>query len=99
MQAVGRRVFEILEEAWERLEVTLVDCKIEFGRAATDGRLLVADVIDNDSWRIWPHGDKAQMLDKQVYRNLSAVTDDALADLLRRYEQVAQLTDAFVEQD
>jgi len=99
MREVGRRVFVILEGAWAALDVTLVDCKIEFGRAADDGRLLVADVIDNDSWRIWPGGDKDRMLDKQVYRNMPEVTDERLADLLQKYAQVAELTDKFVEED
>lgn len=97
MRTTGRQVFGILEEAWEKLHVTLVDCKIEFGRAP-DGALLVADVIDNDSWRIWPGGDKNRMLDKQIYRNMSQVTDDGLARLLTKYEQVAELTDKFVEE-
>jgi len=99
MREVGRRVFVILEGAWAALDVALVDCKIEFGRAADDGRLLVADVIDNDSWRIWPGGDKDRMLDKQVYRNMPEVTDERLADLLQKYAQVAELTDKFVEED
>jgi len=97
MRDTGRAVFGILEGAWARLGVTLVDCKIEFGRATADGRLLVADVIDNDSWRIWPGGDKEQMLDKQVYRDMPEVTDDRLAALLRKYQQVADLTDRFLE--
>ncbi len=80
MRETGRRVFAILEEAWADLDVTLVDCKIEFGRAVSDGSLLVADVIDNDSWRIWPGGDKNRMLDKQVFRNMPKVTDAGLAD-------------------
>jgi phosphoribosylaminoimidazole-succinocarboxamide synthase len=97
MRDTGRKVFAILEEAWAKLDVTLVDCKIEFGRDP-DGQLLVADVIDNDSWRIWPGGDKNRMLDKQVYRNMPQVTDQGLADLLAKYETVANLTDKFVEE-
>ncbi len=98
MRKIGRQVFEILEEAWAALEVTLVDCKIEFGRSTADGRLLVADVIDNDSWRIWPGGDKNRMLDKQIYRDMPKVTDERLAELLKKYAIVAEMTDKFVEE-
>lgn len=94
MVQVARRVFDVLERAWAALGVTLVDLKIEFGRAA-GGELLVADVIDNDSWRIWPGGEKGRMLDKQVYRNAAAVDEAVLADVRARYEQVAGLTDRF----
>ena len=87
----GRRVFETLERAWASIDVTLVDLKIEFGRTP-DGHLLVADVIDNDSWRLWPGGDKNRMLDKQVYRNLQSVTAEALQDVADRYALVADLT-------
>jgi hypothetical protein len=55
----------------------------------------VADVIDNDSWRIWPGGRKEDMLDKQVYRDTTEVTDEALRGVLAKYKQVAALTDAF----
>jgi phosphoribosylaminoimidazole-succinocarboxamide synthase len=63
------------------------------GRAR--GALLVADVIDNDSWRIWPGGEKGRMLDKQVYRNAATVDEAVLADVRARYEQVAAMTEAF----
>ncbi len=97
MRETARRVFAILETAWSQQDVTLVDCKIEFGRTGAS-TLLVADVIDNDSWRIWPGGDKTRMLDKQIYRNMPEVTDERLAGLLNKYAQVAELTDKFVEE-
>lgn len=92
--AEGVLVFETLERAWAAQDVTLVDLKIEFGHD-TAGNLLVADMIDNDSWRIWPAGDKTRMLDKQVYRNLAHVGDDDLAQVRQLYETVAELTDGW----
>jgi phosphoribosylaminoimidazole-succinocarboxamide synthase len=87
-------VFEVLERAWAAQAITLVDLKIEFGRDTT-GALIVADMIDNDSWRLWPGGQKERMLDKQVYRNMQQVTDGGLAQVRQLYETVAGLTDAW----
>ena len=96
MTDAGRRVFDVLEQAWDAQDIQLVDLKIEFGRM-TDGQLVVADVIDNDSWRIWPGGDKERMLDKQIYRNMQAVTAGELDAVKEKYAQVAALTDRFVD--
>ncbi len=94
MHARALAVFAVLEAAWATHDVLLCDLKIEFGRTVA-GELLVADVIDNDSWRIWPGGDKTRMLDKQVYRNMSEVTDAGLDAIRARYAQVAAMTDAW----
>lgn len=98
MRDTGRHVFQVLEKAWASQGITLVDLKIEFGRGE-DGTLMVADVVDNDSWRLWPGGDRNRMLDKQVYRDMSAVTDASLRALMVKYAQVADLTDKFIEED
>lgn len=98
LAAVARQVFGLLERAWAAQEVTLVDLKIEFGRTNL-GELLVADVVDNDSWRIWPGGEQARMLDKQLYRNAAVVDDALLADVLARYARVAELTAVLRQED
>jgi phosphoribosylaminoimidazole-succinocarboxamide synthase len=88
------QVFLALEKAWAAQDIQLVDLKIELGR--TPAGLVLADVIDNDSWRIWPGGRREQMLDKQVYRDLTASTAEALADIRRRYAEVAERVERFL---
>lgn len=88
-------VFEALEQAWAGVltsdgPVALADIKIEAGRRKSDGRLVVADVIDNDSWRIWPGADPRRQLDKQCFRDGHPLTEVA-----GKYEMVARLTDGF----
>lgn len=84
--------FLILEKAWQLLDLWLVDFKLEFGIDA-HGDLLVADVIDNDSWRIRDaHGN---YLDKQLYRDgagLEKVEDSyrLVADLTSRFNLTRQ---------
>ena len=98
MTEMARLTFDILTHAWRRRDVLLVDLKIEFGRLAggeNQGQLVIADVIDNDSWRIWPQGREDLMLDKQMYRNLQTVDDAALAEVKRAYEKVVDLVGSF----
>ncbi len=98
MNELARLTFEILSHAWRKRDVLLVDLKIEFGRLTSGpdrGGLVIADVIDNDSWRIWPQGREDQMLDKQMYRNLEVVDEEGLARVKAAYEHVADLVGAF----
>ena len=98
MQELARITYEILAHAWRRNEALLVDLKIEFGRLASGegkGQLVIADVIDNDSWRVWPQGREDLMLDKQLYRNLEVVTPADLQQVRANYEQVADIVGTF----
>jgi phosphoribosylaminoimidazole-succinocarboxamide synthase len=98
MSELARLTFEMLSHAWRKRDVLLVDMKIEFGRLAggeNQGQLVIADVIDNDSWRIWPQGREDLMLDKQMYRNFTTVDDAGLDQVKRAYETVADFVGTF----
>ncbi|MDQ6929302.1 MAG: hypothetical protein M3126_01370 [Candidatus Eremiobacteraeota bacterium] len=98
MNEIARLAFDILSHAWRKRDTLLVDLKIEFGRIAggeNKGNLVVADVIDNDSWRIWPQGREDLMLDKQLYRNLEKAGPQDLARIKDAYESVSELAGSF----
>lgn len=95
-------VFLHLEEAWAAQDVALVDLKVEFGivpenihRIGLLQGLTLGDVVDNDSWRIWPAGNKAEMKDKQVYRDSANRTPEELGAIKQNYAWVAEATSRF----
>lgn len=86
-------VFQILERAWQTLDHSLVDMKVEFGYDLESGEIVLSDVIDNDSWRLWPNGDKRLMLDKQVYRNMTSYEPVEMEKLRSNFKLVAERTE------
>jgi phosphoribosylaminoimidazole-succinocarboxamide synthase len=87
--------FSLLEAALKRVEtkhggINLVDLKIEVGRRVDNRQLVIADVIDNDSWRIWVGGNPKHQLDKQCFRD-----GDPIARVAENYAIVAGITDKF----
>lgn len=87
IEMITRKTFLVLEGAWAQLGFRLIDFKIEFG-VTTDGRLVVADVIDNDSWRLrtadWME------VSKQCFRD-----NASMEEISNKYAMVAKLTDSF----
>lgn len=60
--------FEIIEKAWAKFNMTLVDLKIELGydKDSDKKELFIVDKIDNDCWRIWSEGNPEKHLDEQT---------------------------------
>lgn len=87
IEEYNRKAFLILERAWGALGFILVDWKIEFGWTV-DGRIVIADVIDNDSWRLRDREFKE--ISKQVFRD-----GGAIEVVEANYAYVAQMVSQF----
>jgi len=87
LEKLTRQVFLILENAWSQSGYLLVDFKLEFGWTA-EGKLVVADVIDNDSWRL--RDPEFQEISKQVFRD-----GKPLDEVEAKYGHVADLVSRF----
>ena len=80
------RVNEVLRGFWDALGVTLVDFKLEFGRAQSSsrrGQILLADEITPDGSRLWEKG-TLRHLDKDVFRRDLGDLGDTYRELFGR---------------
>lgn len=75
----GKRINELLAALFEKAGITLVDLKLEFGRAH-DGSIIVSDEISPDTSRFWDAG-TGERLDKDRFRL-------DLGDVVDSYEKV-----------
>lgn len=89
LKLITIQVFTILEKAWKEESCILVDFKIEFG-INSDGKLVVSDVIDNDSWRL--RTNDWDDLSKQSFRD-----GESLTKVEKKYLQVMEMTNNFVK--
>lgn len=80
------RVNDLLCGFWDGLDITLVDFKLEFGRALGRGRggqILLADEITPDGSRLWEKG-TLRKLDKDVFRRDLGDLGDTYRELFER---------------
>ena len=105
---VPTRTFDLMEDIliaagntmrdqWKRLGWTLGDFKAEFGFAT--GELLLADVLDNDSWRIQdPDGVERskQTVRTRFKKGGEAALSDILAEAAHNYGMVAEASEGLV---
>ncbi len=74
-----------LKAFWEKCGITLVDFKLEFGRAA-DGKIILADEISPDTCRLWD-SKTHEKLDKDRFRRELGGVEDAYAEVMKRLEE------------
>lgn len=78
------KVNELMRDFWARRGVTLVDFKLEFGRAA-DGAIILADEISPDTCRFWD-SKTGEKLDKDRFRRDLGGVEEAYADVMGRLQ-------------
>lgn len=82
IKALAFRVNEILKEYFLKLNVTLVDFKLEFGRLP-DGSIVLADEISPDTCRFWDT-ETGEKLDKDRFRRDLGGVEEAYREMMRR---------------
>ncbi|MEB3265853.1 MAG: phosphoribosylaminoimidazolesuccinocarboxamide synthase [Cyanobacteriota bacterium] len=88
--ALAHRVNGVLVELFARVELRLVDFKIELGHTA-DGALVVADEISPDTCRLWDLGagdSSDRILDKDRFRQDLGGVVEAYGEVLHRVQDV-----------
>lgn len=79
----ARAVNEALTDIFDKIDVKLVDFKIEEGKTS-DGAILLADEITPDTCRLWDqkdHSGKIEHLDKDLFRR-------DLGNIIPAYEEI-----------
>mgnify|MGYP002531361030 FL=1 len=82
IKSMAFRVNDILREYFLRLNVKLVDFKLEFGRLP-DGRIVLADEISPDTCRFWD-AVTGEKLDKDRFRRDMGGVEGAYHEMMKR---------------
>ncbi|HIS85533.1 MAG TPA: phosphoribosylaminoimidazolesuccinocarboxamide synthase [Candidatus Faecivicinus avistercoris] len=82
IQELALKVNELLKARFARVNITLVDFKLEFGRLP-DGTIVLADEISPDTCRFWD-STTHEKLDKDRFRRDMGGVEDAYNEVMRR---------------
>ena len=82
IKSMAFKVNELLKERFARMNITLVDFKLEFGRLK-DGTIVLADEISPDTCRFWD-STTHEKLDKDRFRRDLGGVEDAYNEVMRR---------------
>ena len=82
IKAMAFKVNEVMKEYFKKLDVILVDFKLEFGKTA-DGEIVLADEISPDTCRFWDVHTH-EKLDKDRFRRDLGGVEDAYHEIMKR---------------
>ena len=85
MLGIARRAGKLLTELFHKIEIELVDAKIEFGRASDTGEIIISDEISPDTCRLWDE-QTGERLDKDRFRLDLGDVIPAYSRILERLE-------------
>jgi len=83
LKEITHKINDILKDFFLKLNLTLVDFKLEFGRDSS-GKIILADEFSPDNCRLWDlntKNGKIESLDKDRFRN-------DLGDLIEAYSEI-----------
>ncbi len=86
--AMTSRINEVLKEMFAKMNIKLVDFKIEFGRT-TDGEIVLADEVSPDTCRLWDMSTN-EKLDKDRFRRDLGRVREAYEEILARLKKVTE---------
>lgn len=86
MYQLTDKINEILKELFDRMNIILVDFKIELGKTM-DGKIILADEISPDTCRLWDK-DTMKKLDKDRFRRDLGEVTEAYEEIYNRLKEV-----------
>lgn len=82
------RINEVLKDLFDRINVRLVDFKIEFGKTS-EGEIVLADEVSPDSCRLWD-ATTGERLDKDRFRRDMGRVREAYEEILMRLKKITE---------
>ena len=85
LQFIAREINAILQDIFNKIDLTLVDFKLEFGYDS-EQNLLLADELSPDGMRLWKKGTK-ESFDKDLFRKDQGDIVEAYKIILSKLSQ------------
>ena len=86
--AMTARINEVLIGMFRKMNINLIDFKIEFGKTS-DGEIVLADEISPDTCRLWDM-DTNEKLDKDRFRRDLGKVREAYEEILARLQKIVE---------